>query len=114
MSASNPQNLKQLVDNIERDLLYQIIFNLKQNELSVEGAKKLARDFLSILPIQSQEDLYNKLSSLSQKYHEIQPLFLKYSVPFKKQKEEQAINLMKQHIEQGNPEKAIDVAKGGI
>lgn len=104
--------LQDLVIDIETDLLHEITKRLQQKQMTKETAQKLAKEFLSYLPIQDQRDLLAKLTKFSQENMEVQGIYLKYAKPVEETERIRKLELMSQHIEQGNIEHALAVAKG--
>jgi hypothetical protein len=92
--------MEELIKQIERELLYQIIFSLQNSETSVEEAKNLANDFLAELPISSEEEMYQKLSKLGEKYDEARKVFLKHGVPLEEKKTQEKIAQLQKSIEE--------------
>jgi uncharacterized membrane-anchored protein YjiN (DUF445 family) len=109
--ATTPQ-LQDEVVNIERDLLDQIINRLDDNEMSPEEAQKLAKEFLSFLPIKDQQDLLDKLLQLSHDSNATHEIYLKYAKPHEEDERQRKLALMSQHLSEGNIEQALAVAKG--
>ena len=107
------QSLKAITSDVENDLLNIIIQNLKQKSLDVKQAKALAKEFLSLLPIQDKKDLLEKLHKLSNEHVEVKSLYLKYAKPYEEEERQKKLALMSEHIKNGQIEHALNVAKGG-
>lgn len=103
--------LKQLVSDVERDLLFHIILNMRKRNITVGEAEHLARDFLQLLPVTDKEELLKKLSALGERYPEAQAVFLKYASPHEEEKRQQLIEELSAHIKNGQIEKAILVGQ---
>lgn len=104
-------DIQQETQEVEKELLATIVRYLRQNQIDVQTASKLARDFLSALPMKNQQDLLEKLKNLSTQY---EPVKLVYQHEFAKDehvREQQALSQMQHAIRQGNIEHAITVAK---
>ena len=114
-SAQNPvsQTLEETLDGIERDLLNAISESLRANKMSVEQAQKLARDFISQLPPQDQKDLLEKLKKISQMHPEARDIYLKYAREDFENDRDAKLHLITQHIQNGDVDSALNVAKGG-
>jgi uncharacterized membrane-anchored protein YjiN (DUF445 family) len=104
--------LQSIVTDVEKELLEQIIANLKADLLTEEQAQQLAKDFLALLPMEDKRDLLDKLFKFSQKHTEAKGVYLKYAKPYEEEDRLKKIELMSQHIKDGNIEHAINVAKG--
>jgi len=110
---SEEKPMQELVDTVERDLLAHIYTNLKENKLSGVAAQQLAQEFLSLLPFKDKKDLVDKLSSLGQKYPEARQTYVNLGIPLEEQQRQERLDQMRQHIQSGDIEKALEVAKGG-
>ena len=56
-------DIQQEVEEVKRELVELIIKHLRENKIPVDKAKKLAADFLNVLPISDQQDLLEKLKT---------------------------------------------------
>lgn len=109
--ADNIPNLDKLVEEVERELLSHIYANLKANEIDANEAQKLAQDFLKLLPFKDKQDLLDKLNILGNEHRTAQEVYVKYGVPFEEQERLRKIDLMREHIKNGDIAKALAVAK---
>ena len=91
----------------------EIIANLGQNTLSVEEAQALAKEFFSLLPIEDKKDLIDKLHKLSKDHREASGVYLKYAHEYEESERQRKLQLMSQHIKNGEIENALAIAKGG-
>lgn len=107
------QSMQALITDVEKELLQTIITNLKSDSMNVEQGRQLAREFLSLLPMQDKKDLLEKLLTFSQKHAEAKGMYLKVAKPFEEEERLKKLEQMSQHIQSGNIEHAITVAKGG-
>jgi len=105
--------IKELVDQIERDLLAHIYTNLKENKITGVAAQQLAREFLDLLPFKDKKDLVDKLSTLGQKYPEARQTYVNLGIPLEEQHRQERLDQMRAHIKAGDLDKALEVAKGG-
>ena len=108
------QSLQQTVTDVENDLLDLIVASLKVNNINVDEAKKLAKEFLSFLPMQDKHDLLEKLHTFSVDHNETQGLYLKYAKPLEEEDRQRKLSMMSEHIKNGQIEHALTVAKGGV
>jgi len=99
------------MDAVERKLLELIVQHLQDNKMDVPTAQKLARDFLSVLPVQSRADLLNKLKNLGEKYDEAKQVYFQESSKDNEAKEKEALYNMTHAIRQGNIDHALSIAK---
>lgn len=75
-----------LVTNFERELLFQIIYNMRQKKLSSERARKTAKDFLPVLRSKNAEEFIESLSRLSRTSPEVMEAFIKTVKEYEKEK----------------------------
>ncbi len=104
--------MQAIVTDVEKVLLDEIIKNLDQERLTVDQARQLAREFLALLPMQDKKDLLDKLYKLSQAHREAKGIYLKYAKPYEEEERQKKLTLMSQHIQNGQIEHALNVAKG--
>ncbi len=105
-------DISEEVYDVERELLKLIIKRLEESKIDVQKARLLAADFLKQLPIADQQDLLNKLKQLGQEHAEIQQIYVTELGKVSDQKREEALNKMRDHIQQGQIEHAISIANG--
>ena len=106
------KNREELENDVQRDLTYYIILNLRHHELAVPTAQALAREFLAIFPIQTIEDLLRKLEKLAKKYHEARAVFIEYANAFYREKKKEALEIVPGYIKNLQIEEAIKITKG--
>jgi hypothetical protein len=107
------QSMQAIVSDVEKELLNSIIKNLDENRMTKAEAQELAKEFLSLLPMQDKKDLLEKLFQLSKDHVEAKGVYLKYAAPYEEEQRLQKIALMSQHIQNGEIDNALNVAKGG-
>lgn len=105
--------MQAIVTDVEKELLLSIIKNIKEQRLTEEQGRKLAKEFLSLLPMRDKEDLLSKLLSFSQKHVEAKQAYIKVAKPHEEEERLKKLEMMSQHIQNGNIEHAITIAKGG-
>ena len=103
-------DIQQEVEEVKRELVEFIIKHLRENKLPAEKAKKLAEDFLKILPISDQQDLLDKLKNLGENYLEAKEVYVDELRRVSEKKRIETLSQMRDHIKQGNIEKAIETA----
>lgn len=104
-------DIQQEVQQLEKELLELIIKKLEENKMEVEEARRLAADFLKLLPIQDQKDLLMKLKLLSEEHKDAQGLYVEELSKASEIDREQALTQMRNAIHAGNIEQAIAFAK---
>lgn len=109
-----PSDLDSVVKQVEKELLLEIVKNLDGNKITPVQAQLQAKEFLSLLPIQDKKDLLDKLYKLSQTNLETKGVYLNYARSMDEEERHKKLELMSQHIQKGEIEHALNVAKGGI
>lgn len=104
-------DVKKLLKDVKRDLMFYIILNLKRYKIMVQDAQYLAQDFLAVLPAATIEDLLSKLSVLGENYEEARIVFIKYAVPYLEEKDQKKLLQAKSYIKQGSVDKALEALK---
>jgi len=103
-------DVKQEVEIVKKELVEIIIESLKANKISVDEAKKLANDFLNVLPVSSYNDLLNKLKSLGEEHSEVKKIYVDELEKASKARDKEALNKMRDLIKLGKIEEAVSVA----
>lgn len=67
---------KTLQTNFERELLFQIIYNMRLKKISYRRAKEVSKVFLPVLKSEGIEEFIKELSVLSRNYPEIMEAFI--------------------------------------
>jgi uncharacterized protein YaaR (DUF327 family) len=96
---------------VEKELLDLIVKHLQENKIKALDAQNQAKEFLSLLPITDQSDLLSKLKALGDKYEESGEVYLTELQKQSENERQKALNEMRSHIQTGNIEAAINVAK---
>jgi len=108
------QSIQDITTQVEDELLNIIINNLDTEKMTVEEAQALAKEFLSMLPLEDKQDLLDKLYKFGTGYAEAKSLYLKYAKPIEEEARKKKLALMSEHIKNGQIDHALAVAKGGI
>jgi len=103
-------DIQQEVEEVKKELVELIIKHLRENKLPAEKAKKLAGDFLNVLPISDQQDLLAKLKNLGQEYQEVKEVYVNELKKISEEKRNETLSQMRDHIKQGNINRAIEAA----
>lgn len=110
-SMADAPALTKLVEEVERDLVSHIYANLKKKEISTVEAQRLAQDFLKLLPFKDKQDLLEKLNALGNTYRTAQEVYVKFGIPFEEQERQRKLDLMREHIKNGDIDRAVAIAK---
>lgn len=111
-SDLNNQDLKQFVTDVERDLLFHILTNMKHRKITVGEAQDLAKDFLAVLPVHDKMQLLDALNDLAKDHPEARAVYAKYAPPVYEKQRDEKLAKMAEYIKNGDIEKALEVAKG--
>ncbi len=104
-------NIQDEVQNVKKELIEIIIKNLRENKIPLARARKLSQDFINLLPIKDQQDLLAKLKNLSANYPETAGIYVEELNKITDTTTDQALTTMRDHIQSGNIDLAISVAK---
>lgn len=104
-------DIQDQVSEVEDELAQIIIKHLEENKITPEDAHKLAKDFLSILPVENHIDLLTKLKQLGQKYPEAQELYVHEATEHEEVTKDKVLTTMRDAIAQGNITHALQAAK---
>lgn len=103
-------DLNSEVEKIKKELVDLIVLKLKENQMDVPTARKLASDFLGLLPVKDQRDLLEKLKQLGENYSSVKELYLAELEEVREMEREEALTQMRNAITLGNMDHAIMVA----
>jgi hypothetical protein len=106
-------SMQTITTDIEEELFNEIVNNLEQASITVEEAQQLARDFLTLLPLEDKKDLLKKLYTLSQKHNEARKIYIEYAAPYEEEERQKRLTLISQHLKSGKIEDALAAAKEG-
>ena len=87
------------VKNIERDLVVNMALSVKYKRMTMNEAKRLAKKFVSNA-FQDEDELFQRLYVLSDKYKEARKVYVKYAPQYYKEKDE--ITLREVRAKYGN------------
>ncbi|OGH38962.1 MAG: hypothetical protein A3B44_03605 [Candidatus Levybacteria bacterium RIFCSPLOWO2_01_FULL_38_21] len=104
-------DIQQEVEEVKKELVELIIKHLREKKIPVDKAKKLAEAFLKILPINDQQDLLDKLKNLGVDYQEAKEIYVDELKKISEERRDQTLSQMRDHIKQGNIDKAIEAAR---
>lgn len=106
-------DVKSTVNDIKRDLLFEIIIRMRRALLSVEDARKITGDFLALLPVESCDELFAKLFRLADKHTEVRSVFVKHAGSYHEENRQNKLFAMRECLTLGDVECALSVAKRG-
>src|SRR4051812_16605719 len=103
------QAMKLVIADIEKQLIGIMVKNVSEQRMNEEQARKMARDFLALLPIHDQHELLVKLGGFSKAYRDAKGVYLKYAAPYDEAERQRKLELMSKHIQSGQIEHALAV-----
>lgn len=111
---NDTKELEKYISDIKRDLLFHIISDIRESKLTLGEAKYLAKDFLALLPAQNKGEVLDKLYSLTGLYREAKYVFAKYIVTYEEEKTAKKLALIREYMQKGDYEQAVESTKGVI
>lgn len=94
--------LQKLKTNFERELLFQIIQNLRKNKLSDVQAQNIAKEFLPLLKAETSEEFIKSLSKLAETHNEILEAFLISVKDYEKDHIIERLDAVRKGLKHGN------------
>lgn len=105
-------DVKTLVSDIKRDLLFEIIIRMRRALLSVEEGRNISTGFLDLLPVENCDELFIKLHQLADRYTEVRSVFVKHAGQYYEEKRQRKLFAMRECLTSGNVDCALRAAKG--
>lgn len=106
------KDIKELIKDIEADLVIGLVLSVKHKRINIKQAKVISKDFLSGFPFKDYEDLFMKLYVLSDKHRIVRKVYVKYSQSYEEELTKYILEKMREQITIKDFEKAIIIAKG--
>lgn len=103
--------LKELVKDIERDLVISLTISVRRGKISFNDSKKIAKEYISYFPYRSYDDLFERLYFLSTKHREVRKVYVKYSPRYYQEKTEHTLAKMRNFLRLKDIEEAVSVAR---
>lgn len=104
-------DLPKVTNQLEFLFLKRLAAGLKDGAFDIPTAKKLANTFLHIEPFSSIEDAKMKMLTFSQENSYFTQLKDYIDAYYSEQQKDAVIEQMRSHIQQGNIDQALEVAK---
>ena len=108
------KNLKQVVKDVERDLVINITLSVRYGRINLKEARQIAKEFMAGYPYKNKKDLFKKVDYLSDKFKMVRKIYVKYVPAFKDEESKKVLKEVRKYMRKGEVEEAIVVAKGGI
>lgn len=106
--------IKELQSTIEKELLFFIINNMKNTELTMKEAEQLAADYYAFQPFTDEDDIISKLRLLGMKYRQAWNVYKKIGIPYMEERKNKILLQINQAIRLGNIEDALKITKEAI
>lgn len=103
--------LQQYILQVEESLLNQIISDVREEKMILGEAKYLAKDFLSLLPVNNKGELLNKLYALVNTYPQAKIIFSKYIGEFEEEKTAQKLAVLRTYMQKKDYDHAVQAIK---
>lgn len=113
LNTVEKNELKDYVSDIKRDLMFNIIYNMRHFELTLKDAQSLSKGFLNIFPVIKVQELLRKLQKLGTKHKEARAVFIIYASKYYEKEKQFILQTVPLFIKEGEIEKAINLIKGG-
>lgn len=110
----NTQPIYSTIDELQTQLLALLTFYLNEGYISQSDVSEIAKDFLSLLPITNQYDLYTKLACFAKKHEICRPLFLLYAMPIDTKTSKQKSDILATYMQQNATDRAYYFMEGGF
>lgn len=94
---------KKLKTNFERELLFQIIQNLRKEKLTHDKAQSLAKEFLPLLKAESSEEFIKSLAKLAETHNEILEAYLIAVKDYEKESVEEGLDTVRKSLKVEDP-----------
>src|SRR4029079_3380438 len=104
--------LKELVKDVERDLVINLAVSVKHKRISFDESKVIAKEFISYFPFGNYEDLFERLCFMSSKYRDVRKVYVKYSPNYYDEKTQIVLFSMRKFIKEEDIDRALIIAKG--
>lgn len=106
---------KQLKNNLQREILFQIIFRMRHKSLTTDRASQIAQEILSVMKNEEIADnLLNNTAKLCQYFPEISQAYVKTAKQYDDEMKEEKINGINFYLQNGDVDLALDrIRKGG-
>lgn len=106
--------VRNMLSDVRRDVLFQIILGLKQMRISKQKAQAIAKAFVAASDVTTKKELIATLSEIAKMYEEIKNVFLKYATIYDNERRTLHVQAMIFYVHLGDIDSALQIAKGGI
>lgn len=104
------KQLHELVIDIKKDILLEVLLRLKDIALPMEKAQEIAATYIQSGPFETVEEAIKSLNILADKYPEVRGVYLKYAQPYYEEKRACLLTNIRAAVEQGDIDGAVEKA----
>ncbi|MEK6952046.1 MAG: hypothetical protein AABX29_03455 [Nanoarchaeota archaeon] len=97
------------INDLERNFLKIIIENIKSKKMTLDDARKMAKDFMNLLPFKDQNDFKFKIKNFTNKYTMFSSLYITILKNEESLKMNTVINKMRVYMKEKNIDEALKV-----
>lgn len=103
--------MQDFIDLVEKEFIRIIIGALRKGSISQDDAKEYAREFLILLPFQSEEDIQEKIKLFTEKHDVFVSLYLFLLKSIENHKTSGLLNKMRDYMKSDKIEETINLVK---
>ncbi len=104
---------QQLTKDVQRDLMFQVILDMRHYKITMQQAQSLAKEFVTFFPVDDIHIFLHKLYELGKIYEEVRPVFIKYARSYYEMEKQDVLSQISSYIQQNDIDHALILAKGG-
>lgn len=105
--------IKNLIQELESDLMNQIIHNTEKGILSDQDAQELAQAFIPITYLEERGAILNSMKNLGARYKEAQEVYIKYNNLYSQEEKTKVLEKVHLHLLVNDIDSAIRVIQDG-
>jgi hypothetical protein len=106
------KNFSEYKKDIERELMIKIIIGLRHGKITERKAEELAKEYMSLVSVQSTEELFRGLSQKIEKHSEILEVYLKTATEYFGQKKDEYLQKGREYMKKSQYDHAVHALKG--
>jgi hypothetical protein len=109
-----PKPIFDVIKQVEKELLEIIEDKVEQMALTIDDASSLANDFLILLPLQTTQELCDKLQHLYKQHNACRPLYIKYAKGQDELRHSKKATILQELLQQNAIHRAYSLMIGGV
>lgn len=91
------KSLEELVKDVERDLVINMVIGVRHGRLTLKESKNLSKNFMASFPFGDHESLFENLYNLSSEYKVARKTYVKYAPDFYDRKSQEQIKKVREN-----------------